>query len=151
MTALLNTTLERISRGLLMGGMNYSPSFMIVECKGMAGQSLQEVLDLAIGGAAVVGGSQSASKADVLSVVRASLDYRGDDGVHPSRDYLASIEFNRDADLVMIQVGTLVDGADTIISFRIKEGYPFYPVFWDFAFLIEKNKDAVIFIGSSSD
>ena len=134
-----------------MGGMNYSPRFMIVECKGMAGQSLQEVLDLAIGDAVVVGGSQSASKADVLRAVRTSLDYQGDDGAHPSRDYLASDEFKRDTELVMIQIGTLVDGAAAIVSYWLKEGHPFYPVFWDFAFLIEKNKDAVIFIGSSSD
>jgi len=134
-----------------MGGRNYSPSFMIVECKGMVGQSLQDVLDLAIDGAVVVGGSQSASKADVLRVVRTSLDFQGDDGAHPCRDYLASVEFKRDAELVMIQVGKLVDGADTIVSFWLKEGHPFYPVFWDFAFLIERSKDAVIFIGSSSD
>lgn len=51
----------------------------------------------------------------------------------------------------MFEMDKLVDGADTIMSFWLKEGHPFYPVFWDFAFLIEKNNDAIVFIGSSSD
>lgn len=151
MTAALETTLDTIAHRLFDDSLNYSPSFMVAELKGMAGRPLRELLELAIGGAVAIGGSQPASAADVLQSVRAALDYRGDHGSHPGLEYLASAEFTRDAGLAMAQVGKLVEGAEAIISFELEAGHPFYPVFWDFAFLIEKCGDAVVFIGSSSD
>ncbi|WP_152604096.1 hypothetical protein [Methylotenera sp. G11] len=151
MTKSIGTTLDSISHGLYVGSLNYSPSFLVVELKGMAGQSLQKLIDLAIRRTVVIGGTQSAKEADLLVSVKEALYYQGDDGSHPDRGYLASVEFQRNAELVMSEVGKLVDGADTIMSFWLKEGHPFYPVFWDFAYLIEINNDAIVFIGSSSD
>ncbi|HAF43987.1 MAG TPA: hypothetical protein DCK83_03350 [Gallionellaceae bacterium] len=151
MTELIGTTLDSISHRLYVGSLNYSPSFLVVNLKGMAGHSLQKLIDLAIGRAVVIGGTQSASETDLLVSVKDALYFQGDDGSHPDRGYLASVEFQRNAELVMFEMDKLVDGADTIMSFWLKEGHPFYPVFWDFAFLIEKNNDAIVFIGSSSD
>ena len=151
MTEALETTLETIAHRLFDDSLNYSPSFLVVDLKGMAGRPLRELLELAIGGAVAIGGTRLAGAADVLASVRNALDYQGDDGSHPGRDYLASADFRRDAGLAMSQVGRVVAGADTIMAFELEAGHPFYPVFWDFAFLIEKNGDAVVFIGSSSD
>lgn len=83
--------------------------------------------------------------------MRDAFDYQGDDGSHPGRDYLASMTFKQDADFVMAQLEGLVSGASLLTLFWLKEGHPFYPVFWDFAFMIERGDDAFVLIGSSSD
>jgi hypothetical protein len=41
--------------------------------------------------------------------------------------------------------------SDSIYYLWFAAGHPYYPVFWDFAFLIERQRDSFLFIGSSSD
>jgi hypothetical protein len=36
-------------------------------------------------------------------------------------------------------------------SFWLEEGHPFYPVQWDFAYVLAGHNGAEVFIGSSSD
>ena len=134
-----------------MGSLNYCASFKLVKCDGMAGQALQEILASALGEGVVIGGANAVGAADVLDAFRDALAYQGDTGSHPGQDYLTSEGFKRDESIVLAQVGALLEGASHILSFWLKEGHPFYPVFWDFAFSIEKGTDAFVFIGSSSD
>ena len=151
MTASLRSTLEHISLQLFAGSMNYQVSFLVAELKYAAGQSLQKLRQSATGKPAFPEDSRSANSSDVVEALRDALSYERDDGSHPSRLYMQSPEFRHDSDIAISQLRELVDSADTIISFSLVEGHPFYPVFWDFAFVIEKGDDAVVFIGSSSD
>ena len=41
--------------------------------------------------------------------------------------------------------------ANRIEKFRLDEGHPAYPVFWDFAFLFTSSDEATVLVGSSSD
>jgi hypothetical protein len=43
------------------------------------------------------------------------------------------------------------DRSVRVVAFRLKEGHPFYPVFWDFAFLIEIDQESILLMASSSD
>ena len=147
----LNITLDRLSRNLFRGSLNYNASFLVVRCKDMAGEPLEKVLADAIGNAVTVGGSESATESDVVEAMRSALAYLGDNGSHPSREYMASATYVQDTELAASQLKTLLNGASLIISFWLKEGHPFYPVYWDFAFAAEQNNDTIVIIGSSSD
>ena len=99
----------------------------------------------------MVGASRTAQASEVLASLEEGLVYEGDEGSHPDRKYWASEQFAQDRRNAMAQVSSLLDSANQITSFWLKDGHPFYPVFWDFAFAIEKTNDVFIFIGSSSD
>lgn len=143
--------LRMISRRSFAGSLNYCASFLLVRCEGLAGQSLQTILASEVSENARVESSGAAAATDVLEALEHALDYQGDDGAHPGRRYLNSLQFQQDKATALAQIGAIVEGADYICSFELTDGHPFYPVFWDFAFLIEKANDAYIFIGSSSD
>jgi hypothetical protein len=150
-TTEINSTLEGISRNLFADSLNYCASFKFVKCHGMAGRALQEILASGLGEGVVIGGVSAAGPADVLEALKDALAYQGDAGSHPGQGYATSETCRQDVSRVLAQVGALLEGASHIVSFRLKEGHPFYPVFWDFAFSIEKGTDAFVFIGSSSD
>ncbi|MFN8446082.1 MAG: hypothetical protein U0175_35150 [Caldilineaceae bacterium] len=118
----------------------------------MAGQRIDAIVQQALQSMAVkIGGSSIVSPDEMLSEVVSAISYQGDRGSHPNLDYLASSEFNSVKELIVHAVRRIVASAAQVMSFWIKEGHPFYPVFWDFAFLIECNSHAFVLIGSSSD
>jgi hypothetical protein len=148
----INSALEDISRNLYAGSLNYCASFKLVKCGGMTGRALQDTLASALEEGVIISEVSNAGAADVLEALRDALAYQGVLGSHhPGYDYLMSEDFRQDASKVLAQVYTLLEGASLISSFQIEEGHPFYPVFWDFAFWIEKGTDAFILVGSSSD
>lgn len=147
----INDVLKKISRRLFARSLNYCADFVLVKCKRMAGESLNDVVLAGLGADASIGGWIAAEKQDVLDELGSGLRFRGDDGSHPSRNYLLSREFQQDSDLATSLVDSLIDEGELIFSFWLEKGHPFYPVFWDFAFMIEKGPDAYVFIGSSSD
>ncbi len=137
----------------LNGGdaLNYTVSFGLFAALGSADGSLEEIAHQAIGPLAKIGGSCSCTQSSLLEEVASSLEYSGDNGTHPNRDFLNSPMFQEAVDCATREVGDLIDAADLLIDFYLANGHPFYPVFWDFAFAIVRGRDAFILIGSSSD
>jgi len=121
----INKAFEDISRKLFRNSLNYCATFKLFSCGETAGKSLEDLVQLNFGDHAVVGGSAISTAQQVVDELSAALNYRGDHGLYPSLDYLESTES--------------------------KEGHPFYPVFWDLAFLIETDQESILLIASSSD
>jgi hypothetical protein len=151
MTDTLQQILDRISRGLFVESLNYEVNFMVKMCKGRARQSLEEVLSWAFRQTVQVSKIQKVKDEDVLKALYDALSYDGGEWVHPGRTYLNSSEFRTDKENAISQLKTILAKAKSITAFQLEEGHPFYPVFWEFAFLIEHDLDAILFIGSSSD
>ncbi len=137
----------------LNGGdaLNYTVSFGLFAARGLADGSLEEIAHQAIGPLTKIGGSCSCTNLSLLKEVASSLEYSGDNGAHPNRGFLSSPTFQEAVDRAIREIGDLIDAADQLIAFYFAEGHPFYPVFWDFAFVIVRGRDAFILIGSSSD
>ena len=147
----INKSFKRISRRLFRRSLNYCADFKLFRCDGMAGESLDSVVTAALGKDARVGRAQSATKDEIMDALQSALRFRGDDGAHPSLNYLESPKSREDFDGVTAEVQSILDQSDLLLSFWLESGHPFYPVFWDFAFLIETGEDAILFIASSSD
>ena len=62
-----------------------------------------------------------------------------------------SKDFDSDAENLFRDLKELFVDHSKVVSFLLDSGHPFYPVFWDFAFLIRKSESSYVFIGSSSD
>lgn len=147
----LNESFATISRRLSANSLNYVADFRLCRCHRMAGASLDAVVQVALGEGARVGGSCAATKEEVIETLNSALRHQGDDGSHPGRSYLASPKSEEDFHSVVSGVSEILDQTDSIVSFWLKSGHPFYPVFWDFAFLIEAAEHSILFIASSSD
>lgn len=147
----VNKIFESISYQLSRSSLNYCASFQIYRCGKPRGDSLADLVQTALGDQAVVGGATVSTSREVVDELRKALTYRGDHGSHPSLDYLDSHESTKDFDLAVESLNQILDRATNVVSFWLKEGHPFYPVFWDFTFLIETEEESILFIASSSD
>lgn len=147
----INARLDVLCTRLGTDGWNYDPRIRIYPASGMAGRNLAETVIAALGHAAVVGAVKRATATEVIDDLNAGLGYAGDRTHYPNRAYSASPEFDVERRGVLALLRDLLTNAALVASFQLYEGHPFYPVYWDFAYLIERGPDAYVLIGSSSD
>lgn len=65
----------------------------------------------------MVGGSTESTKQEVIDALREALSYRGDDGSHPSLDYLDRMESKKDFDEVVFDVQKIRDRSTRVVAF----------------------------------
>ena len=147
----LNKSFKKISRRLFRRSLNYCADFRLFLCKGLSGQSLDLVVKAALGKDAKVGGVEPVAQDQILEALEIALRFNGDKDSHPNLVYLGSIKSEEEINLVVSGIKGILEESELLLSFWLESGHPFYPVFWDFAFLIETADDAILFIASSSD
>ncbi len=121
--------------------------------------SPEETIRAALGPAAVVGGldgggslwGHEEADSDVAAHIENCLRWRGEEGSQPDPAVLDSDEFNQLVEKLVAFVRREMSTATAVHAFWLRQGHPFYPVYWDFAVLFEHARDATILIGSSSD
>lgn len=151
MTADINRRLERFCDEVGEESLNYAADIQLFPSPGMAGRNIAEIVSAALGVTVVVGGSSSTDRVEILQALRHGLEYAGNDGSFANRTFLASARCQTEKAEVLKFFEAFTADADLLASFWLKSGHPFYPVYWDFAFVIEKGADAFVLIGSSSD
>lgn len=132
-------------------GWNYS---VFLRCYGAplaASVSSEAVIHSALGNTAVVGGCREVTPAEALAEIRESLTYVGDSGAGPAPQAMQSERFAALLDRVLAEVSAAAARSMRIEQFWLKDGHPAYPVFWDFAFLLREENEAIVIVGSSSD
>ena len=117
MVAEINKSFKRISRKLFRRSLNYCADFKLFRCEGMSGESLDTVVTAALGNEARVGGAQSATRKEIMDALQTALRYKGDDGAHPSLNYLESTKSEEDFDAVTAEVQGILDRSDLLLSF----------------------------------
>jgi hypothetical protein len=88
---------------------------------------------------------------ELLEITKECFEFSGDEGAHPNKNYLFTKEFELETNQVLKQIELLFSNNSEFFIFRVKNGHPFYPVFWDYAFLVRSDQNDFVFIGSSSD
>lgn len=151
MTADINDRLKMLCEILGRDSLNYVADFRLYSALDMAGGSLADIVTSALGHSVVVGGAEVAASSALIESLKAALEYAGDDGAHPNPAFLSNAEFGDQKREVVALLNGFLSTAGRVVSFWLKEGHPFYPVFWDFAYMVERGADAYVFIGSSSD
>ncbi len=148
----LNLKLQELCKNL--GGaesVNYSCSTKIYAGNWTEGKGPEELLKEVMGTELSIKNLKASSLTLMLAVIRESFLYLGDPGSHPNTEYFSSAPFGRDLEGILTDFKSLFKDNSNVYSFYILEGHPFYPVFWEFAFLIKSTHKAYIVIGSSSD
>ena len=132
-------------------GLNYVCKIKLYPGFGNAGRSLEEIVSESIGDTVKIGGSSSITTLEAIEDISAALNFRGDESSHPDLYFLDSQDFSVQSKKILRLAGQLLSSSNNLIQFWLKSGHPFYPVFWDFAFISECKNDALVWIGSSSD
>jgi len=135
----------------MLGGLNYVPSFQLTWAPLIPGCKPEEYISAALSPGAVIGAVTKAEGPEVLAEVEGCLRYVGDHGHGPPPEALQSPRFEELVARVMAYLADAVEKAAAVRAFWLSAGHPFYPVFWDFAYLLVGPDGAVVFIGSSSD
>jgi uncharacterized protein (TIGR02996 family) len=135
----------------LLPGLNYVVGFSIHRVPRAVGATSEYYISTALGPGAVVGGLQPVTGTEMLEEVERCLRYPGDQGHGPDALALRSPQFARWVRKVLSYLEQSVAESSAVERFWLREGHPFYPVMWDFAFVFLKTHCAVVFLGSSSD
>jgi len=98
-----------------------------------------------------VGEVKKSDISELLKITQEGFEFSGGESMHPNKEYLFSEEFKLEIGQALEQIKLLFSDDSEIFSFWLKNGHPFYPVFWDYAFLVRKKQKDFVFIGSSSD
>jgi hypothetical protein len=135
----------------ILFGRNYAVYLRRDTMPFLPGAGAVQYVAQALGPAAVVGGSCTATGQEVLAAVEGALRHTGDRGYGPPPATLRSEKFEELLKSVLSHIEQALSGATHIEAFWLKKGHPAYPVFWDFAFVIAGPAGAEVFIGSSTD
>lgn len=148
----INKLLAKICRKLSSGDVvNYCANVEIFQGNSVTESNEIDLIISALGKNAEVGGVEKSNITELLDVIKECFEYVGDEGSYPNQVFLSSSEFKAELNQVLEQIkGLFLDNSE-IFAFWLKEGHPFYPVFWDYAFLVKKDEGNYVLIGSSSD
>ncbi|MCO6047646.1 hypothetical protein NG895_27390 [Aeoliella sp. ICT_H6.2] len=146
----INQELGRLCSHLNGRSLNYTAQMQLWAAPDMAGEPIDEIIKSAVSKQSKLGGCTVSSTDELIEELTACVNYDGDAGSHPSPGFANSKQGVEIVASLVQRLRNLALGGD-VYSFWLTEGHPFYPVFWDFAFLVEHGPDAYVFIGSSSD
>jgi len=145
----LNKALSKMTEKLNTYSLNYVADVVIYPVSESAAGSVGDIVK-SVFGSAVLGGTSESNTHELREELLSGLSYAGDSGAHANRKYVGSSEHEQDLENIRNKLKPMLANCLSVTSFWLKEGHPFYPVFWDFAFLVE-GANKFIIIGSSSD
>lgn len=153
-----NKLLEKICKRLYKdhffdfdGSLNYSVSVEIFSAGETGNFDEVDLIGSILNADAEVSEIEESNLSELLENVKEGFEFTGDEGSYPNKGYLGSEDFRIDVKEGLKQLEDLFFDNSEILKFWLKKGHPFYPVYWDYAFLIKKAGTNLILIGSSSD
>jgi hypothetical protein len=133
------------------GSLNYTVSVKIFSGNSLANSDEIDLIETILNTNTEVSNIEESNLFELLETVKEYFEFSGDEGSYPNQKYLSSNDFRNELNELLKQLKVLFSESSGILKFWLKEGHPFYPVYWDYAFLIKKSDDNYILIGSSSD
>ncbi len=134
-----------------INSLNYCCEIQIFSGAWLKNESEEKVLKSIMTNNFIVRNIEISSLNAVMSELQNGLNHKGDNGYFPNDKYYGTKKHEKDMSHTISTVQSLFQDASKVFSFYIKDGHPFYPVFWDFSFLLKHGEVAYVFIGSSSD
>ena len=155
----INNKLQKICENL--GGkqsLNYSCNIKVFTVKTTANQSTFNILNSInelkneYNEEIKISEVTSSNVSSVLEEFENCLNYEGEEHcAYPNKEYFNTKEFKEDIEIVKNELKILFQNTDEVLKFWFDTGHPFYPVFWDFSFLLKEKGTSYLIVGSSSD
>ena len=147
----INKKLQQLCSKLNHRSLNYCASMRLFYAPGMAGSTFAEIAQAAVAPYCVLGGHKVANVEEILQELQTAVVFREDFGAHANPTFCDSPECNALVTEITSMIRSQFIHSESIYWVWFSQGHPFYPVFWDFAFLIECPPDAFLFVASCSD
>ncbi|MEN9358504.1 MAG: hypothetical protein RL095_39 [Verrucomicrobiota bacterium] len=148
--ATINSDLSKL--GKCLRGFNYEVAIHVWAVTDIEGMKPMEIIAKGLGAkvSGICKGPRSIDK--LFKSIRFALRHRGNEswGYQTNDLFVASPEFDKQLDDSIQNCSQLFKNS-RCRPFYLRDGHPFYPVFWSFAYLIEKGSDGYLFIASGSD
>jgi hypothetical protein len=135
----------------LLPGLNYVVNFSRTQVSPILEGTPEQYIVAALGPKAVVGGVSEATVPELLIEVESSIRWPGDIGSGPPKHVLRSRRLRELIACVLAHLKRVAAESESVWRFWLKDGHPFYPVQWDFAFVLIGPRGAEVFVASSSD
>ena len=145
---LLQAICDKLSEG---DALNYVADAEIYQAEITGENNEIELIKKTFGKDAAVGAIYKSDLVQLLRTVKECFEYEGDGGSHPNRNYLKTEQLRVNINAILENLKDLFQESDEIYEFGLGKGHPFYPVIWDYAFLVKNDKEYFILIGSCSD
>ncbi len=154
----LNQQLQNICHKL--GGLNYVCSIEVFSGKWIKGKqnpnysksnSIDVIIKSIFGEEARTRNTRDVSFDEMMDIFDSCIGYSGSEGHYPNKKYFKTDGYYHDLNKLKKLIQNFFDNPSKIIEFEFIHGHPFYPGFWEFAFLIKTGDVAFCFIGSSGD
>jgi hypothetical protein len=113
--------------------LNYCANVEGFFMQGIAGQRVNEIIAASLGEHALLGGTYSLGVNEIQEMIISTIDDGGDRGSHPNLDYINSQDYVETKAAIVNLLGQVLS------------------VFWDYAYLFEKEGNTYVLIGSCSD
>ena len=146
----INAALTEYCNELGHDSCNYTVTAKLYLSVGPRSRGAHEVVTDVFGPDAKIDECESSLDAVVASL-REGFQFRGDAGAHPSLAFLNSSRANAMLRSMEAALEQLFVPYVRISSVEFESGHPFYPVFWDYAYVIQRTNEAYILVASSSD
>jgi len=98
-----------------------------------------------------IGGSSATTVEEAITEIQDALGHRGDSGYGPIPENIESERYKVLVTRILRDCRGLMEAAERVALFWLKNGHPAYPVFWDFAFAAYTDEGVHVLMGSSSD
>jgi len=131
--------------------LNYSADLDVTWIAEKSNISVEELIRKVYGSQVLLWRSTDSQKSVFMNNIKSGLSYIGDEGSHANREYVGSDEHTRDLKNIAVKMKPILRQCSKYVSFSFREGHPHYPVFWDFAYLLECPSGYYVFVGSACD
>ena len=152
--SLLGKISWKLSRGgILSGGnaANFTASIDLFSGDSAVGGETEAIQQI-LGNLAVVDFVSTCNWDELSTKFNECINWPGwDEHSQPNHRYQLSTEFSNDTSELLSKLERLFEDNVGIWEFELSNGHPFYPVYWDFAYVIRRPNRDYVFIGSSSD
>ena len=140
----------KLNRGAVC---NYQASLGLFHASAEDTRNLSEgALVLAILGSDTVANFfRSCTIEEMLLEISECIGWKGDDTSFPNRKYHMKEAYLQDIAKAFSAIRSLLNSGSEISTFVIEKGHPFYPVYWEFAYLIRAAHASYVLVGSCSD
>ncbi len=140
----------------LLEGLNYTVSLKTYPLEYSSGKLGEWYVTQALGPEVTINGINPVKAPVLLNNVETCLCYEGSwhnghQEYGPDSTSLSSKRFKLLLSDLIEALKEKTARAELVAEILIKDGHPFYPVFWDFAYVIVGAGGPIVLIGSSSD
>ncbi|ABD82201.1 hypothetical protein [Saccharophagus degradans] len=131
--------------------LNYVADIKLFLVKDISLNNGGDIVRSAVDSSVKVGQIYESNNKEVLDAIKRALTYEGTESSHPNMEFVGTEHHKYLMGLLLEKMGVCLRKASNVQSFTFQRGHPFYPIYWDFSYILKFRDSIYVLVGSSSD